>query len=294
MREILSIVIATLFVTYVGYITFTLPLSAQETTNELFDDDLTYSDALSALNIQTVSDIPLGHRGLVELSALCRDNGSLYVYDTPLRLNANYNFSVIERVTDNTFAAKIEVRDRLAQPDTTIGWRSVVFPPCSAAGEQQYGAKYQIASLDGYNRYSDWLQHMIENYPSLLSEVNLIIPPDTQLTQPADPASTGNRISNINWFHELGPCFNFGALSTEAMRVKFVFSFDMDTSGRPVPNSIQLLSADNVSDAAVSQAFQAMWRAILRCGAAGFRSDGVMQVVLQFDPTEMTIEEVQR
>jgi len=55
-----------------------------------------------------------------------------------------------------------------------------------------------------------------------------------------------------------------------ASRVSLVVSFDMTPEGKPISDSIFLVSFDGVDIEAVERAFQSARRAILRCGAKGY------------------------
>ncbi len=65
-------------------------------------------------------------------------------------------------------------------------------------------------------------------------------------------------------------CWNVGSLSSEALSTTVVVGVTMQRDGRPVTDSIELLSFTGGSRAAANQAFEAARRAIVRCGAKGF------------------------
>lgn len=65
-------------------------------------------------------------------------------------------------------------------------------------------------------------------------------------------------------------CWNAGSLSTAAAATTVVVGVDMARDGRPVVSSIRLVSSSGGSGDAVSKAFEAARRAIIRCGARGY------------------------
>jgi TPR repeat protein len=83
------------------------------------------------------------------------------------------------------------------------------------------------------------------------------------------------------WFVEPG---------SEAARVVVRVAFELDRSGRVV-GGVRLIGASAGSDAAVSSAFEAARRAILRCQADGYRLppekyDQWRQIEMSFDPDQ--------
>ncbi len=60
-------------------------------------------------------------------------------------------------------------------------------------------------------------------------------------------------------------CWNWGALSTEASRTTVTIQFRMTEDGRPVKNSIKLVSSDSKSESVKQTAFESGKRAILKC-----------------------------
>lgn len=80
-------------------------------------------------------------------------------------------------------------------------------------------------------------------------------------------------------------CWNVSNLSTAAVRTRVLIGFEVAADGRPVPSSIRLIESSGGLDDAVSQAYEAARRAILRCGAQGLPAmDGARQMTLAFEP----------
>lgn len=68
---------------------------------------------------------------------------------------------------------------------------------------------------------------------------------------------------------EVSECWMIGPGSAES-RVSLVVSFDMTPEGKPIADSIFLVSFDGVDIQAVERAYQSARRAILRCGVKGY------------------------
>ncbi|MFC6688367.1 energy transducer TonB [Jhaorihella thermophila] len=90
-------------------------------------------------------------------------------------------------------------------------------------------------------------------------------------------------------------CWNVGSLSTEALRTTVVVSVRMNRDGRPDAGSIRMLSSTGGSQAAAQQAFGAARRAIIRCGANGYKLppdkyDRWRDIEMTFNPERMRIK----
>lgn len=90
----------------------------------------------------------------------------------------------------------------------------------------------------------------------------------------------------------VGSCWNVGSLSTEALGTTVVVAFEMEQTGRPVTDSIRMVSFSGGSDAGARQAFEAARRAIIRCGARGFdlpveKYDQWREIEATFNPQGM-------
>ena len=88
-------------------------------------------------------------------------------------------------------------------------------------------------------------------------------------------------------------CWNVGSLSTDALQVTVVVGVTLDTEGKPT--SIKQLSATGGSGGAVSKAYEAARRAVLRCGAKGFdlprdKYDHWRDIEMTFNPEKMRIK----
>ena len=88
-------------------------------------------------------------------------------------------------------------------------------------------------------------------------------------------------------------CWNVGSLSTDALKVTVVVGVTMGEDGKPV--SVKQLSATGGSGAAVSKAYEAARRAVLRCGAKGFKLprekyDHWREIEMTFNPEKMRIK----
>ncbi len=65
-------------------------------------------------------------------------------------------------------------------------------------------------------------------------------------------------------------CWNVGSLSSDALKTTVVVAVSMAQDGRPIADSIRMLSSAGGSDGSARDAFGAARRAIIRCGARGF------------------------
>ncbi|MFD1193999.1 energy transducer TonB [Seohaeicola saemankumensis] len=89
-------------------------------------------------------------------------------------------------------------------------------------------------------------------------------------------------------------CWNVGSLSSEALRTTVVVAVSMSEDGRPMNETLRMLSYDGGSADAARQAFESARRAIIRCGANGFNlpRDKYAQwrdIEMTFNPENMRI-----
>lgn len=89
-------------------------------------------------------------------------------------------------------------------------------------------------------------------------------------------------------------CWNVGSLSSEALRTTVVVAVSMTEDGRPMPETLRMMSYDGGSAEAARQAFESARRAIIRCGANGFNlpPDKYAQwrdIEMTFNPENMRI-----
>lgn len=90
-------------------------------------------------------------------------------------------------------------------------------------------------------------------------------------------------------------CWNVGSLSTEALRTTVVVGVTLGQDGKPDAGSIRMLSSDGGSQTAAKQAFEAARRAIIRCGARGFKLPAEKyaqwrDIEMTFNPERMRIK----
>jgi hypothetical protein len=91
---------------------------------------------------------------------------------------------------------------------------------------------------------------------------------ESQTSDRAGPPLTGGERDALRV--AINSCWNVGSLSTEALGTTIVVASSISQDGKPVSNSIRLVSSFGGSDEAARQAFEAAKRAIIRCGARGF------------------------
>ena len=110
---------------------------------------------------------------------------------------------------------------------------------------------------------------------------------------PSGPPLTFNETEALRV--SVSNCWNTGSLSSAALRVTVVVGVRLEESGKPVSGSIELLSSTGGSGDAVTQAFEAARRAILRCGATGYdlpaeKYGQWRDIEMTFNPEKMRIK----
>ena len=85
---------------------------------------------------------------------------------------------------------------------------------------------------------------------------------------PTGPPLTGGERDALRV--AVSSCWNVGSLSTDALGTTVIVAVSMSQDGKPVNDSIRMVSSSGGSDGAARQAFEAARRAIIRCGARGF------------------------
>lgn len=83
-------------------------------------------------------------------------------------------------------------------------------------------------------------------------------------------------------------CWNVSVLSSAALETTVVVAVSMADDGKPLSNTIRLLSTSGGTSASAQQAFEAARRAIIRCGARGF--DLPVEKYAQWKEIEMTFD----
>lgn len=89
-------------------------------------------------------------------------------------------------------------------------------------------------------------------------------------------------------------CWNIGTLSTEAQQITITVGFSMTPAAMPEQGSIYMVDSTGGSDGAVSQAFEAARRAIIRCTRDGYglppeSYDAWRDVEITFNPEGMRL-----
>ncbi|MCE8545278.1 energy transducer TonB [Ruegeria pomeroyi] len=90
-------------------------------------------------------------------------------------------------------------------------------------------------------------------------------------------------------------CWNVGSLSSEALRTTVVVSVRMNADGTPDTGSIRMIESSGGSSGAAKQAYEAARRAIIRCGAKGYKLpsekyDHWRDIEMTFNPERMRIK----
>ncbi|QMU57893.1 MAG: energy transducer TonB [Boseongicola sp.] len=107
---------------------------------------------------------------------------------------------------------------------------------------------------------------------------------------PSGPPLTGGEKDALRV--AVSQCWNVGSLSTDALGTTVVVSVEMQQSGKPINESIKMVSSSGGSSGGARQAFEAARRAIIRCGVRGFslpveKYDHWRDIELTFNPEGM-------
>ncbi|MBB93572.1 MAG: energy transducer TonB [Rhodobacteraceae bacterium] len=107
---------------------------------------------------------------------------------------------------------------------------------------------------------------------------------------PSGPPLTGGEQEALRV--AVSQCWSVGPLSSAALATTVVVGVSMTPDGRPVTNSIRLVSWSGGADSAAQQAFDAARRAIIRCGQQGYplpadKYEQWRDIEMTFNPEKM-------
>ena len=90
-------------------------------------------------------------------------------------------------------------------------------------------------------------------------------------------------------------CWNTGALSNDALKTTVTVGMTVAQNGVPDAASIRMIGFEGGTDASARQAYEAARRAIIRCGARGFKLppekyEQWRTIEMTFDPEKMRIK----
>ncbi|RLJ60584.1 cell division and transport-associated protein TolA [Litoreibacter meonggei] len=137
--------------------------------------------------------------------------------------------------------------------------------------------------------------------PSLADSIANAVAEANTSTAVADNANPGGGTSSPITRSEKGTfilgiqkCWNVGALGTDALAVSVVVGFQMEQNAKPIVGSIRMISSTGGSGDAVTRAYEAARRAIIRCGASGYnlpldKYDQWREVEVSFNATKKEI-----
>ena len=111
--------------------------------------------------------------------------------------------------------------------------------------------------------------------------------------QIAEERLTSSDINGLN--RAIQPCWNVGALSSEASRVVVTISIRFDREGRPVKNGTKRVEASRSTQAAQRQAYEVAIRAVTQCLRNGYefppeKYEQWKQIELTFNPEKMRLK----
>ena len=137
--------------TCVAFVFATVGFSAQA-----FEVDVTHPEAIQRLGYYTVGQLATSQRGFVYSWALCYENDGLYVQNLKLVSDPYDAYIELVRLPSGGFDANF-LRNR----DGELAFS--VFQPCLERTDARW-QKWPIETLNGYSRYSDWLDYMKTTY----------------------------------------------------------------------------------------------------------------------------------
>lgn len=91
----------------------------------------------------------------------------------------------------------------------------------------------------------------------------------TPTSAPTGPPLTGGE--KDAFLVDVRRCWNVGALSTAALQAKVVVRFELSREGKPDIGSIQMTGYEGGTQSVAKQAYETARRAIIRCGATGYK-----------------------
>ena len=112
-------------------------------------------------------------------------------------------------------------------------------------------------------------------------------------TAPSGPPMTAGEKDGLRV--AVQACWNVGSLSSEALLVTVTVSVELGQDGKPDAGSMKMTEYEGGSDGAARQAYEAARRAVIRCGANGFKLppekyDQWRSLELVFNPERMRIK----
>ncbi len=93
---------------------------------------------------------------------------------------------------------------------------------------------------------------------------------------------------------QIAQCWNVGSLEDEATNAVITVGFELDDGARPVAGSLELVDKNDASEASVKSVYDSARRAILRCGARGFKlplekREAWRNIEVTFNPERMRL-----
>lgn len=90
-------------------------------------------------------------------------------------------------------------------------------------------------------------------------------------------------------------CWNVGSLSSDALNTTVVVAVAMGQDGKPITESIRMVSSSGGTEGSARDAFGAARRAVIRCGSSGFdlppeKYDQWRDIEMTFNPERMRIK----
>ena len=94
---------------------------------------------------------------------------------------------------------------------------------------------------------------------------------------------------------QVAQCWNVGGLSTETVQTLVTVTFELGANGVPLAHSVPLIGAGKDTSDAVKSAYSAARRAIIRCGAKGYKLplekyEEWRNIELIFNPERMVLK----
>lgn len=129
-----------------------------------------------------------------------------------------------------------------------------------------------------------------------LAEAETVEPTPSPVAEPQIPVGPPMTLAEQESLRvAVSSCWNTGSLSSAALRVTVVVGLQMAESGKPLSNTLRLVSSTGGDSDAITQAYEAARRAILRCGTKGYdlpqeKYGQWREIEMTFNPEKMRIK----
>jgi hypothetical protein len=144
----------------------TLALIATSLASPLtaFELDISRKEIAERFEVFTVSDLALGQTGLVRAYYACYLGGQLHLYNAVLESDRRFSNFEVELQPSGRYRLTFFINDWDEKPQTQINFNNVVFESCEEQMIDFMDGAFPVESIDGFTRYSDWLENILATY----------------------------------------------------------------------------------------------------------------------------------